>query len=133
MKTYADILVEASQKFLALAQNYSAQAGDIRKAIADSGVLGLTGSPPNETFDVNSKAADVIFGLMDKFGYRGKVFISVKVVPAGQVDLIVESQDPKLSVAIKQSFAASVAAAAKKAGTPAEEVLLKNLVVAQNA
>lgn len=134
MKSHADLLVEASEKFLKIvAQTTSAQAADIRKAIADAGVLGLVGEPPNEAFDVNSKAADVIFGLMDKFGYRGKVFISVKVTAAGQVDLIVESQDPKLSAAVKQAFAVSVAAAAKKAGLPADEVLLKNLVMAQNA
>lgn len=136
MKTFADIVLEKATEFdlMVTAQaTATAQPGDIRKAIADSGVLGLVGDPPNEKFDVNSKAGDVIFGLMDKFGYRGQVLISVKVTAAGQVDLIVESKDVKLSAAIKQAFAGPVAAAAKKAGKPAEDLVLKNLVMAQNA
>ena len=133
MKTNVDFILEASEKFELMSfgqTTTSAQAGDIRQAIVNAGVLGLT---QDEKFDVNSKAADIIFGLMDKFGYRGKLFISVKMTPKQQVDLIVESQKPELSAAIKQQFAGPVAAAAKKAGAPAEDILLKNLVMAQNA
>lgn len=131
MKTYADKILQASKVYQMYceAQTTSSQPGDIQKAIHDSGVLGLKG----ETFDVNSKAADLIFGLMDKFGYKGSVSISPKVTAKGQVDLVVSSGDAKLSAEIRSTFLAGVTAAVRKISPPASDIVLKDLVVAKNA
>lgn len=131
-----ELLVEASEKFykLVTAQTASGQPGDYKKALAP--VFGLAGDGAgNYSFDVNSKAADTIFGLMDKFSYKGKVEIYVKVSASKTCDVVVKSNNSKLSDAIKQAFAGATTAAIKAVPAPAGDLVLDSsgpIVMVQN-
>lgn len=133
------LIAEAADKLLKYAQQHSQslQPGDVHKALFDSKVLGLVGPEPKQAqFDLNGPVADFIFGLMDKFSYKGSVALSVKVTSKGGVDVMVESQNPKLSAALKQAFLPKVTQAVKPVlskALPAEDIVLSKLVVAQNA
>lgn len=124
-----DKLTLAVKKFYKWAQTVSTQRGDIYKAIVDSKVLGHNG----ETWDVNSKAADIIFGLMEKHGYSGKLVISVVYTAKGAVDLLVVSGNSKLSAAVKQAFLGAVTKVVKSLPAPMEDVKVPDVVTAQNA
>lgn len=131
-------LLQKTAEFLALSQQTSSQPGDIHKAIYDAKILGLksaTGDPKDAEFDVNSPAADQIFGLFDKFGFKGKAVISVAVDPHQNATVRVLSQptNPKLNAAISQVFQGPVGMAVKRVAPPAGVVQLENLVTAQNA
>ena len=137
LSNIAKLLSQASDKFLSIctAQQQSSQPGDIYKAIFDSKVFGLKGSDREAEFDVNSKAADVIFNTMDTYKFKGEVSISVNVDNKGTSSLTVTCSpaSPKLADAINKAFSAGVQAAVKKVAPPANTVTLPNVVVAKNA
>lgn len=129
------LLVKIAEQWLKISQTTGGQPADFKKALAP--LFGLIGDGQgNYTFDVNSKAADTIFGLMDKFGYKGKVDIYVKVSTTRQSEVIVKSMNPKLSEAIKGAFQNGTAAAIKNVPAPGSDLLIDTsgpIVTAQNA
>lgn len=122
--------------FCKLAQEHtqSSQPGDFYKAIFDSKVLGLTGPQPSQAqFDTNSHAGDIIFGLMDKLGFKGALTISVAVPAKGPASVVVNSPNQQLNTAIHNAFNNAVAGAVHKVPPPATDLVLKDIVQAQNA
>lgn len=136
LQDLAQTLSQATSQYLLVsrAQQTSTQAGDIYKAIFDSKVLGLTGTADNATFDVNSKAADVIFNTMDKFNFQGELHISVTVDNKGTstISVATKPNSAKLAEAISKAFSAGVQAAVKKVAAPAASVTVSNIVTAKN-
>ena len=92
--------------------NQTSQKGDFYKALFDSNILGLVGSPNQAEFDVNSKAADKIFGLMDKSNFKGQINLGVSVDNKGVANLVVSSSpvNPSLATAVKGVFGPTVSA-----------------------
>ena len=115
--------------------NQTSQKGDFYKALFDSNILGLVGSPNQAEFDVNSKAADKIFGLMDKSNFKGQINLGLSLDNKGVANLVVSSSpvNPSLATAVKGVFGPTVSAILKKLPPPAEPIFISDIVVAKNA
>lgn len=116
------LLVKMAEEWLKIASDTSKQLGDYEKALAP--VFNLIGNGAGDyTFDVNSKAANTIFELMDKFSYKGKVEIWVKISTSKQAEVIVKSMNQKLSQAVKDAFQKDVSEAIIPLTAPASDLV----------
>ncbi len=72
-------------------------------------------------FNTNGKVADVIFGAMDKVGFKGKFDASLIIDPKYGVKIVLEGSNPKmpqLQSMLQSYFAAKMAQSLKQSKVP---------------
>lgn len=116
-KFNSEQLLKAAEIFYKKAQ---AQMGSITPdqvaPILDK--AGLWGGQP---FNPNGKAADVIFGAMDKAGFQGKFDASIEIDSKLGVKVLVQSTNPKtaqLQAVLQSSFGPKMSQALRAAKAP---------------
>lgn len=130
MKSEADLLLNLSKNFLKLAQETSIQEGEIYAALEKSGKFDIK----NGEFNLNGPVADKIFGVMEKFDFKGIVKFHAVMDTNKAVDLLVvsEPKNDKLNQTLKNMFLSDVKSAlAVLKGAPAEKIVTKFFIQAQ--
>lgn len=136
MNNMPRLVLEASKQFdnfVRKAQETSAQPADIKAVVANA--LGLVKNGSDYKFDVNSNAANIIFGIIDANEYKGKVNIdlSVDAKKSGVLNVICDPANGKITAAVSAKLTPSVNAALKKlSAAPAETLTIKEIVSAWN-
>ena len=113
----------------------STQKGDMIAAIIKSGILGIKGEVGNEQFDVNSPAANIIFGIFEKANFSGVANLSVTMDINKNITLTVVTNpnSQQVAAAIQNAFQSKLAAVLKRLPPPSETLIAQNIVTAQTA
>lgn len=142
MNKMANLVFEATKNFeeytlKVFAQQMSAQPLDVKTAVAPA--LGLKSKGGGEfEFDVNSKAADVIFNAMEAAGYQGEIHIELSVDSKKTGKLIITANPSnKQSTAAIQKITAGLTTGVNNAlknmkSAPADTISIQDIVTAAN-